>query len=49
MTPNQADYSIQKTSRLPGVTCSGFNANHNRPPSNRQAAEEALTEHRYNP
>lgn len=44
MTANQAEYSVQMMSRTLGVSRSGFYAYHNRPPSNRQVADDALSE-----
>ena len=44
MTANQAEYSIQLMSRTLGVSRSGFNAHHSRPPSIRQVADDALTD-----
>ena len=44
MTANQAEYSVQLMSRTLGVSRSGFYAYHNRPLSDRQIADEALTD-----
>ncbi|MBM7066575.1 IS3 family transposase [Actibacterium sp. 188UL27-1] len=44
MTANQAEYSVQVMSRTLGVSRSGFYAHHSRPPSARQAADDALTD-----
>ena len=43
-TANQAVYSVQLMSRTLGVSRSGFYAYQSRPPSDRQVADEALTD-----
>ena len=44
MTANQAEYSVQMMSRTLGVSRSGFYAYQSRPPSDRQVADDALTD-----
>nr|WP_239479949.1 IS3 family transposase [Actibacterium sp. 188UL27-1] len=44
ITANQAEYSVQMMSHTLGVSRSGFHAYLNRPPSDRQVADDALTD-----
>ena len=44
MTANQAEYPVQLMSRPLGVSRSGFYAYHSRQPSDRQVADDALTD-----